>query len=352
MQRAIAGALTEVSRACDVVALASAPSWPRGPFTLPSERDENVWFVPAINVFGLRNICLCIAVVVRLWRFRPNVAIIYNPYSAEAITLLMARFLARKLRLGALVQDVNPPRGSWGSVGALGNLIGDTIAMRAFCRYDVVVPVSDQIVSDFNLPKSRSKVFPGGLTGFAVRLAGAARVPLQEIVVYAGALEPHNGVDLLVRRWVEDQITVPLHIFGRGSLEPVVAEASSLSRFIHAHGHVAEEVIFDWQRCARWHICLRYSRGIDQRYFFPSKFFNVLSTRGQVIVNDSFSCPPELGRFTIRVPDDLSQIGQTLKEANEDDEKIASDARISFLTTNYSWDACARVLVGADSLGI
>jgi hypothetical protein len=348
VQRAIAGALAKVSEACEVVALASAPSWPRGPLTLPSEREGNVWFVPAVNVFGLRNICLSIAIVMRLWRYRPNVAIIYNPYAAEAISLLIAKFFAHKLRLGALVQDVNPPRGSWGSIGVLGNMLGDTVAMRAFCRYDVVVPVSDQIISDFNLPRSRSKIFAGGLTAFALRQIGATRVPLQDIVVYAGALEKHNGVDLLVRRWVEDQITVPLHIFGRGTLEPLVSEAASESRYIHAHGHVAEDVVFDWQRCARWHLCLRYSRGLDQRYFFPSKFFNVLSTRGHVIVNDSFSCPPELGRFALRVADDLSLIGRLLREASEASDSIASDARIAFLTTNYSWDACARVLVGGD----
>ena len=54
---------------------------------------------------------------------------------------------------------------------------------------------------------------------------GAAGGGPREHFVFAGVLEPHKGLDLLLRGYQECGVRSELHVLGRGSLEPMVREA-------------------------------------------------------------------------------------------------------------------------------
>ncbi|GLT20764.1 hypothetical protein GCM10007933_02160 [Zoogloea oryzae] len=171
------------------------------------------------------------------------------------------------------------------------------------------------------------------------------RVNLDEMAVFAGALESHNGVDKLVRQWIQYDINYPLHVFGRGSLEKEIRDMAERSEWVFFHGLVSEAEVAQWQARSLWNFCLRYSIGLNQRYFFPSKFFNIAAAPGGVIVNNLYGLPDVLRPYLSVVDEGLTQLKSALDKARVLGEAEFVKERHELLRDSYSWRACILTIL-------
>ena len=94
---------------------------------------------------------------------------------------------------------------------------------------------------------------------------------LLPIAVFAGRLEKYNGIDKLINFWNKYITDFELHVYGSGSYESQVIKKAKANSKIKFFGLVSDKEIFQVQLNSAVNICLRYSIGLNQNYFFPSK---------------------------------------------------------------------------------
>ena len=316
-------------------------AWPRGAIALKSHVEESVEFIGYLNFPILKHLIFSIRLLVRLVIFRPSICIQFNSYLFENFVLLAYKFFTNNCNLAIIIQDVNcVSTPSVSSIFRFKQLM-EFFSLRLAKRFDLVIPISSQIIDDFNFQDSKFILFKGGITEFSrLMIYDQSQVQiLEDIVLFAGSLEPHNGIDILVEQWVKLGIDKPLHIFGRGSLSECIDKISKKNKQIVFHGFCSESVILEWQKKSKWNLCLRYSKGLNEKYFFPSKFFNIMCTSGIVLVNDFWGIPKELKPYVTILNDDLSDLPQKLVSSNKSLNNEGVFNRHQILKTNYSWDS-------------
>ncbi|WP_213956027.1 hypothetical protein [Variovorax sp. dw_954] len=271
---------------------------------------------------------------------KPDVCIQYNSYFFENLVLLIYRAIRAKVALAIIIQDLHIDL----SVGVFSKRglrsISQRLAFWLARTFDLIVPISASIVDDFRLDSSKCIIFQGGITKFANDLMLGERPVSQAIGVFAGALESYNGVDLLVQQWLGQKIGYPLHIFGRGRLAEFVSSAATESSHIVYHGFLDEQSVLGWQQVARWNFCFRYSIGLNQDYFFPSKLFNVACAPGALVVNNFNSLPEGIKNHSCVVADDMSNLSLQMRESLTSVGVLEARERRNYVLSNHSWAAC------------
>ncbi len=342
VQRQIAQELSRQACPAETTCYSMAPRrfWPRGPFISSTQMEGAFEFIGYVNLPVLKHLIFALRLLGRLLSAGPELCLQYNSYFFENAALLLYRLLRPRSTLVAIIQDIHvSPSSPLLSKRGLRSL-SERASLRLVRRFDMIVPISSAIIEDFHMDPTKCMVFQGGMTDFGAELMRVQPSPLAEIGVFAGALEPHNGVDLLVERWLASRIERPLHIFGRGSLSGQLAEAAQRSEWIVLHGLQPESVILEWQRSARWNFCLRYSAGLDQAYFFPSKLFNILCAPGATVVNDFHALPIALRAQMCIVAHDLSDLPARLIDAGALTKAENVSARRDIVRTAHSWHTC------------
>lgn len=326
-------------------AMTPQPCWPRGPLVVREKIEGLTTFLGYLNLPVLKHIVFAFRLFARLLMIRPQLCLQYNSYLFENLALLLYRLYDRGCVLAVIIQDIHASTGvSFLSKRGLRSL-GEQISLRLAKRFNMIIPISSAIISDFNFAPSKCFIFQGGITEFAVQLMNGHERVFQEIGVFAGSLEPHNGIDRLVDQWIASGITSPLHVFGRGSLAKHVEQAARKSDRIVYHGHQPEDVVLAWQQQARWNFCLRYSIGLNQNYFFPSKLFNILCAPGATVVNDFHGIPRSLRNHLCIVADDLADIAERLPAAIALASSDRVDARRAVVQTEHSWKWCIHQII-------
>lgn len=329
------------------------PAWPHGKILARSRSEGAIEFVGYVNVPVLKHLVFSARLLARLVRARPVFCVQYNSYLFENAAAFLYRCLFGRTALVMILQDINvdPDARPLSKRWLLG--ISARLSIQFARAFDLLVPISEAIIEDFDLDPARCIVFQGGATDLVNSLpVDEGDCELNDLGVFAGALESYNGVESLVERWLAQGVDRPLHVFGHGSLSGYVRNAARQSNRIVFHGFQPESVVLEWQRKARWNFCLRYSIGLNQAYFFPSKLFNLMCSPGTVVVNDFLAIPPRLRSHLCIVRDDLSDLGERLHEATlvSDPERVNRRRRI--LAETQSWRACiSRVVkfVGAET---
>jgi glycosyltransferase involved in cell wall biosynthesis len=348
VQRQILAELIRLVPAGEVIAYSMAPSqaWPRGPLVRRSSVEGRTRFIGYFNLPVLRHLVFSLRLLRLLAVSRPRVCLSYNSYFFENLALLVSRGLFGPQRLAMVLQDLLILDGV--SLYSRAGLRSrwERAALWAVRRFDVLVPVSDRIVEDFGFDRARCFVFQGGITDFAARIAESPVPPyLQPIGLFAGMLEPYNGLDRLLRRWVTGAPPGVLHVFGHGSLAVAAASAAANSPYIVFHGQQPPEQIEPWLRVARWNFCLRYDVGLNQAYFFPSKLFNIVCAAGLPVVNDFAGLPADLREHLCVVDDDLEDLFDRIGEFSERPDRDAINGRRAMVLERHSWRSCvARIL--------
>lgn len=319
--------------------------WPHGPFIARSLTEGAMEFIGYLNLPVLKHLIFALRLLVRLLVARPQFCLQYNSYLFENLALLLFRLCHRGSAIAIIIQDIHVLTGvPLLSKRGLRSL-SERTSLRLAKRFDMIVPISSAIVTDFHFAPSKCFVFQGGITEFAVQIMRGPEQQLQEIGVFAGGLERHNGIDRLVDQWLASGIEQPLHVFGRGSLERHVEQAARQSDRIVFHGFQPEHVVLAWQLKARWNFCLRYSLGLNQTYFFPSKLFNILCAPGAVVVNDFHALPETVRDYLCVVSDDLSDLAEHLPAAASLSSPDCARVRREIVRSKHSWHSCIGQIV-------
>lgn len=330
------------------ISMQPMPIWPRGNFYTNSVKGSNFYFPGYINLPFLKNFVFSIKVLIYLLVCKPSVCIQYNSYLFENLTLLIYRAFSKNVIISGIVQDINcNPKFEFSKSFNI-KILFERFGICVLKYFDSLALVSENIINDFNLSRERCFVFQGGLTSYSYKLLSSSLNSdhsKEKYAVFAGALESYNGIDKIVTQWSEQHIEFPLHIFGRGSLSPFIASKSQESKYITYHDFQLEEVVEKWIINANWNFCLRYSININQNYFFPSKFFNLLCLKGVLICNNFNNLPSYLLPFISIVDDNLMGLSDIIKESC--DSNINKDIKScrKELDFYHDWNICVKMLI-------
>lgn len=335
----------------EVIAISMQPvaSWPRGKLFKNSLTTFNVKFLGFFNIPIFKHLIFSIGLLYQLIKLSPDLCIQYNSYFFENICLRLYRLLKPSVKISIIIQDVHVDKdfgiGKFVKEGAKSAL--EFFSMRSAKKADCVVAISDAIVEDFCFNKRTSFIFPGGVTSFAhpLLLSQLISNEVDKYAVFAGALEPHNGINKIIDGWLSQSIPYVLHIFGRGSLSAYVKAASERSDYIVYHGFVSDTIVRDFQESAHWNICLRYSIGLDERYFFPSKFFNSACAPGHLIVNRFYGLPNILLDHLLIVNSDFSNLSDLIECSSNDVSSADVILRRDVVKRNFSWNVCVSEIL-------
>jgi len=98
-----------------------------------------------------------------------------------------------------------------------------------------------------------------------------------------------------------------------------------------------------------FNVCLRYAKGIDERFFFPSKFFSINCYPGFALVNEFYGLPEGFKSIGLLVDSDLENL-PSLFEKNIDFLRGKTRERQDYLFSKYRWAAIFKgVLSGFDN---
>lgn len=276
------------------IAHAPFPLWPHGPaFVNLSSTQKNTVLTPYLNVFPFRSVIRASHIIYFCLKYNPVVIIIYNTTLLQSLALLVVQRLF-KVKIAAVIQDIvlPPTRRPEDIVIRRANIF----AIKLTRFFNLLIPISNQISLDFALPAQKTFTFHGGVTRQTRDILQlSSKLSYQDLkkrAVFAGTLEPYNGVDVLVNAWIHERIPFKLYIFGQGTLKEKVTDlcAKSNGNVVYM-GNKQESVVSEWIATSMFNICLRYPLGIHETYFFPSKLFNLLAARGSLICNDFANLP-------------------------------------------------------------
>lgn len=316
------------------------PAWPFGKLIFRTQYEGSIQFLGYLNIPVLKHIIFSVRLFYRLLFSSPKLCIQYNSYFFENLVLLFLRFINQKIFLVIIIQDVHVKKGMPILSRQWLRSLSERLSLFLARFFDLTVPISSSIITDFKFKPGRSFVFQGGVTDFAQQLMRNTEEPAQEIGVFAGALESYNGVDRLVDQWIKCELQYDLHIFGQGSLATYLEQVAKGSKRIIFHGFHPEKTILKWQSQARWNFCLRYSDGLHQNYFFPSKLFNVLCAPGAVVGNNFHALPSSLRLRMGIVSDNLHDLPDVLNLAKKLTSPEQFSERKEFVCLTYSWRKC------------
>lgn len=305
------------------LAMSPSPVWPKGVLFIKGSQRANGKFISYLNLPILRELIFSFFILVYIRK--SNIIIQYNSYFfTNFIIALFKRYF--KYKSVIIMQDYRS-----GEMFSKKDLLADKLASFFLPMFDGYILITKYFIDFFKLDQKKAVVFPGAITehGIDALNNSDAVESLQEIAVYAGALEPHNGVDVLIENWIKQNIDIPLHIFGKGSLKSYIENINN--RNIIFHGFQSSSAVYELQSKAKYNFCLRLSNGLNEEFFFPSKFFNLVCYRGRLIVNDFKNLPEDLKPYLLVLDSNFSNLRSLFNE-NQLDESLKRR-----IILNYQW---------------
>lgn len=281
------------------------------------------------NIIILRDLLRFIYILFVGLVYKPKLFIIYNPGLLHFLCGLIFK-LFYKTRFVQIIQDINISR-----IASLCCRTNYPLCTKLYKFADYSIIVNGAIATDFKITK-KYDVFPGGLTAQARSLLKSNCV-IENIAVFAGALERYNGIDQLIKFWINNNINICLHVFGKGTEFNQLSALCAGSAKVILHGFVEPEIVAKFQSHAKFNFCLRYSIGINRNYFFPSKMFEVLSCPGVPIVNDIVDFDPRLNDFVLKVDKDFSNLMEILNKDYSSRDFYLNRLERTKILLEYDW---------------
>lgn len=328
----------------NVLCLSVAPNqmWPMGNLYINPVSESNIRFISYINISVVRNIIIFCKILSCLFKHPVETIIVYNCRLSMIMPVRIVSMFNKNIFSCCIVQDIYMTRNSSKSIRSHLRAIVEKTSLYFIRQFSCVVAITADIIADFKIPKENSFVFSGGITNYALSIINEPVENLENIAVFAGGLVEHNGVGLLAESWINQNINFDLYIFGKGRLSARIEEISKTSSHVKYMGFLPEEALRPWLRRSKWNFCLRYSRGIDSRYFFPSKFYNLLSAPGVIFVNQSQDIPEDLRSDVIVLNDDLSDLSEQLNKSIDGLPPETITQRRQKLQSQHSWSYCVE----------
>lgn len=312
----------------------------RSPRWYPVRRCGAIRHLSCVNIPLIKPLWFALQLLAELLSDRPRRVYVWNCNFWNSIALGIYRVIsAGECRVVLLLQDSLSP--SWTLVGAQRAL--DELALRlARLHADLLLAVTEKLAvkAGGRLP---TLICPGGVEVKDEDLIDVAR-PNHSRFAFGGRLEDYNGPIDIVQAWPASGEAGILDVYGAGSrLEDVMSTAQG-NPFVRVHGFVDREAFVASARSSLGLIVLRYSRGIDQDLFFPSKFLEACLLPVEVICNRFRNIPEDVAPYCHFVKDDLSDLPDVLSQVIGNRSPANISARQSIVRENYSWRSHLRAL--------
>jgi glycosyltransferase involved in cell wall biosynthesis len=157
--------------------------------------------------------------------------------------------------------------------------------------------------------------------------------------VMGGAIEPHNGVVRLAKHWPSCGSAGFIHIYGDGSDSNNLIKISNTNRYVRYLGKVSRSEYLNAADRSLGVIVLRYSDGLDSKYFFPSKFLEACALRKNVYCNKFTNFPEELSGYVDFIESNMSDVKNIMSlEYNNKKTREEISQRIIFIRQHYTWN--------------
>lgn len=313
--------------------LQEVKTWPFNKFFIASKSFNGIYFTPMINLFFLKKIIFSLYIFFHLLIANPSKVYFYNTSSPMNLLMLILGLIRRKQVKVLIIQDLHAPK----KIDLI-NIYRLDKVFEYFCfkitkySFNYFVPITKQLGVYLNLPANRVHPFLGGVTD---DFADIKCFDAKNFAVFAGALEKYNGVDFLLDAWSKLDTSVVLHIFGSGTLSDLSSSYSNQYKNIVYHGFQSPLIVRKYIKFASLNFCLRYSRGIEEEFFFPSKFFDVISSRGLVVCNSFKNLPEEFKASIYFINDDFSNLSSIINAL--DISPSFYEQRTKVLLEKFSW---------------
>ena len=306
-------------------------TWPFSNIFIRENKNKSFNYHSYLNIIGLREVHILFKRINYIVRKHPKYIFFYNISFIESIFLFILKLLLR-IKVVLFVQDVNQKNFS--------ELLINKFKYRLVSHFEIIIPISKNIIEDFKLPNEKCIIFQGGCTEIAFKIQKLCKNKnnkLLPIAVFAGRLEKYNGIDKLINFWNKYITDFELHVYGSGSYESQVIKKAKANSKIKFFGLVSDKEIFQVQLNSAVNICLRYSIGLNQNYFFPSKIFNLMSAPGTTVINSFNNLPIEMTKYCKILENDFSNLKLILNESLLFNN-INYRKRLNWLNSHASWN--------------
>jgi glycosyltransferase involved in cell wall biosynthesis len=120
-----------------------------------------------------------------------------------------------------------------------------------------------------------------------------------------GRLDDLNGIPVLLAAMpLLSDVSISLHIAGSGPLESLVRAAAEADRRIKFEGFLAHQQVLDLQRRVDLLLCVRPTKTMNTKYFFPSKLLEYLASGTPVLSTKTGHVESEFGAFCYMLDDE------------------------------------------------
>ncbi|MVN87979.1 glycosyltransferase [Deinococcus sp. HMF7620] len=279
-------------------------------------------------------------------RSRPQVLMSYNVNTFVAAPLIV---LSKVLRIPYIpvVYDVDVP--------------GATVANGLFQRGEYwwagrVLPklagavVGTELISRELMPDRPTLVVEGGLNWQQQQYAPEVVASDDTFnIVFAGALEAYNGVDVMIDALAWLPANVRLHVAGQGRLQTAVQTAAARDSRILYHGLLDMDGLR--QLYARSDVLVnhRSDKRLDSRYVFPSKLIEYLALGLPVVSTHFRSLPKDYLPFLHLIPDEspdaLAKSIEQVMISNQEARLRAQNAQ-TFVHKQKAWSFQGQRILG------
>jgi glycosyltransferase involved in cell wall biosynthesis len=310
-------------------------------------------FIPFLNIKPLKVVTVSLAAVARLaswaWRHRGQrrIVCVYNLSMPPAIVVLAAA-KATGTRGVALLFDfgrpgvIVPNTWSWWL-----DFVVNRHVVRWFDGYVVTTPA---IARDL-LPGRGAHVMDGGIEPEQLAAASdtaRARQASRFRMVLAGTLATHNGVQVALDALALLSDDCELIVAGGGPVVSLVRERAERDTRVQYAGVLDVGTLANLYQSADLLLNLKLTQAVDTKYFFPSKFMELLGSGRPVLTTCAGHVADAYAEFVYLLRDETpaglaDAIRQIIAQGVEARERLAAHAR-EFVLREKTWDVQGRRL--------
>lgn len=280
--------------------------------------------------------------------------IVLVTYNALPPISVAINFLLRKINIKKIAVLFDAPAIVLNSTPVKNLIIRawNTVAKLFFNRYDGAIAVAPRCVTDFSSKMKHVQILMGTDSEYVTKYSTVKPSPIesdQDIIIgYAGSLEKHNGLILLIESMNFLPSNYKLIIMGNGKLENYVVERAKADVRIIYKGLVSpDEVLNEYKKC---HILTIIRSGGNKvsdyllKYGTSSKLSELMLTGKPVLTNRIEANPDEFYEF-VNTVDSLSpeNIAKEILEITKDKQVYAqscmkSESGREFYKNNGTWE--------------
>ena len=334
----------------DIYSLPPIKTFPGGSRFCWGKRREslcdgnNIYWLPAVNVFGLKQITAYFSAKRSLKKWlRENkdeyekVVLCYSVYgpTAKAVIKLKKKY---DFKACAVITDsvdyVYNQKGNRVKTALLNKLASDTKYLTGL--FDGYIFLTKYMVEQYSAD-SKPHIIMEGLCNPKL-FDGISADKRDNTLMYSGVLSRGFGIDKLLKAFCNCQGDYVLRLFGSGECEDLVREYALKDRRIVYEGRVDRSTLLKAQKSATLLLSVKPSDEEHTKYAFPSKVLEYMTSGTPVLMTKVKGIPDEYFDYCYTIEDEsvdgiAKAIEITMQKPLKELEETGERAR-RFVTTN------------------